>query len=195
MDCFNTCLTHPQEEGSGAATPTTDAADNHDFSEIKKKKKKKKAAFDLEAFEKELSESKPKEEEAEGDDAGGEPDGRHLDDINEEDLGEDVFAQSHSETPSGVGSQSEPWLSSDRDYTYQEVNTAHTSSHPVTLTNFVSSSSDSTPNFMRLTQLFFLPVQNATPSPPQKSAGKEKRKRSSPIFPTSADECTDNQSM
>jgi len=54
------------------------------------------------------------------DEVSGEPDGRHLDDVNEEDLGEDVFAQSQ-ETPAGVDSQSEPWLASDRDYTYQEV--------------------------------------------------------------------------
>ena len=54
------------------------------------------------------------------DEAGGEPDGRHLEDVNEEDLGEDVFAQSH-EAPAVVDSQNELWLSSDRDYTYQEV--------------------------------------------------------------------------
>ena len=54
------------------------------------------------------------------DEAGGEPDGRYLDDVNEEDLGEDVFAQSH-EIPAGMDSQNEPWLSSDRDYTYHEV--------------------------------------------------------------------------
>ena len=108
------------EDGSGTATPTTGAADDLDFSDIKKKKKKKKAAFDLEAFEKELSESKAKDEEVDPDEVGGESDGRHLDDVNEEDLGEDVFAQSH-ETPAGVDSQVEPWLSSDRDYTYQEV--------------------------------------------------------------------------
>ena len=116
-------LTYPQgEEGSGTATPTTAAADDLDFSDLKKKKKKKKAAFDLEAFEKELSESKAKDEEEDVDEVGGEPDGRHLDDVNEEDLGEDVFAQSH-EAPAGTDSQSqnEPWLSSDRDYTYQEV--------------------------------------------------------------------------
>lgn len=108
------------EEGSGTATPTTGATDDLDFSDIKKKKKKKKPAFDIEAFEKELSQSKAKDEEAEADEPGGEPDGRHLDDVNEEDLGEDVFAQSH-EAPAGVDSQNEPWLSSDRDYTYQEL--------------------------------------------------------------------------
>lgn len=115
-------LTCPQgEEGSGTATPTTAAAaDDLDFSDLKKKKKKKKAAFDLEAFEKELSQSKAKDEEPDADEAGGEPDGRHLDEINEDDLGEDVFAHSH-ETPAGVDSQNEPWLTSDRDYTYQEV--------------------------------------------------------------------------
>jgi len=86
----------------------------------RKRRKRKKPAFDIEAFEKELSESKAKDEEVDADEAGGEPDGRHLDDVNEEDLGEDVFAQSH-ETPAGVDSQIEPWLSSDRDYTYQEL--------------------------------------------------------------------------
>jgi len=108
------------EEGSGSASPTVLPADDLDFSDIKKKKKKKKAAFDLEAFEKELSVSKVKEEEPDADEAGGEPDGRHLEDVNEEDLGEDVFAQSH-EAPSGADLQNEPWLSSDRDYTYQEL--------------------------------------------------------------------------
>jgi len=54
------------------------------------------------------------------DEVSGEPDGRHLEDVNEEDLGEDVFAQSH-EAPAGMESQNEPWLASDRDYTYQEV--------------------------------------------------------------------------
>lgn len=119
----NSHLICPQgEEGSGTVTPTTGVADDLDFSDIKKKKKKKKAAFDLEAFEKELSQSKAKDEEVDVDEAGGEPDGRHLDDVNEEDLGEDVFAQAH-EAPAGADTQSEPWLSSDRDYTYQEVST------------------------------------------------------------------------
>lgn len=113
-----TCL--QPEEGSGTATPTTGVADDLDFSDLKKKKKKKKAAFDLEAFEKELSQSKAKDEEADVDETGGEPDGHHLDDINEEDLGEDVFAHPH-EAPASVDPQSEPWLASDRDYTYQEV--------------------------------------------------------------------------
>ena len=122
MSCSNIRLTCLQpEEGSGTATPTTAVADDLDFSDLKKKKKKKKAAFDLEAFEKELSQSKAKDEEADVDEAGGEPDGRHLDDVNEEDLGEDVFAHPH-ETPTSVDPQNEPWLASDRDYTYQEVN-------------------------------------------------------------------------
>jgi len=63
---------------------------------------------------------KAKDEEVDADEVSGEPDGRHLDDVNEEDLGEDVFAQSH-EAPAGVDSQNEPWLASDRDYTYQEL--------------------------------------------------------------------------
>ena len=73
------------------------------------------------------------------DEAGGEPDGIHLDDVNEEDLGEDVFAQAH-EIPAGVDSQNEPWLSSDRDYTYQEVSPGTYSRIPLYLPNRVASS-------------------------------------------------------
>ena len=68
------------------------------------------------------------------DEAGGEPDGHHLDDVNEEDLGEDVFAHSH-EAPAGVDTQNEPWLSSDRDYTYQEVSIEVRSRVPLCLCN------------------------------------------------------------
>jgi hypothetical protein len=139
LQLFQFSSDSPQEEGFGTATPTTAADDDLDFSDLKKKKKKKKAAFDLEAFEKELSESKAKDEEADVDEAGGEPDGRHLDDVNEEDLGEDVFAQSH-ETPATVDSQNEPWLSSDRDYTYQEVSSETQSLHSVVLTQPAASS-------------------------------------------------------
>lgn len=157
----NIHLTCAQEEGSGTATPTTGAADDTDFSDIKKKKKKK-PVFDLDAFEKELGESKVKDEEPEADDAGGEPDGRHLDDVNEEELGEDVFAQSH-EAPTGADPQIEPWLSSDRDYTYQEVSLNHTPLRSVVLTDTGSSSNDSTPNSTHRTLPFSLPARNATP--------------------------------
>ncbi|KAH9063187.1 domain found in IF2B/IF5-domain-containing protein [Lactarius vividus] len=114
------------EEGSGTSTPITNAStaapgitEDLDFSDLKKKKKstKKKAAFDLEAFEKELQESKSKD--ANADDDEDIPDGEHLNDIDETELGDDVFDR--SEVPAGVDQGTEPWLGSDRDYTYQEL--------------------------------------------------------------------------
>lgn len=44
-----------------------------------------------------------------------------MNDLDEADLGEDVFAQG-AEVSSGVDTGAEPWLGSDRDYTYSEVN-------------------------------------------------------------------------
>ncbi|KIK96896.1 hypothetical protein PAXRUDRAFT_825493 [Paxillus rubicundulus Ve08.2h10] len=110
------------EDGSGISTSAGAstapiASEDLDFSDMKKKKKstKKKA---MEDFEKELNESKTKEggegaEDAEVDD------GEHLNDIDETELGDDPFAR--PEAPAGVDSGSEPWLTSDRDYTYQEL--------------------------------------------------------------------------
>ena len=110
------------EEGSGASTPAGGppaaiASEDLDFSDMKKKKKssKKKA---MEDFEKELGESKSKDA-AEGADDVEIDDGEHLYDIDEAELGDDPFAR--PEAPTGVDSGSEPWLTSDRDYTYQEV--------------------------------------------------------------------------
>jgi translation initiation factor 2 subunit 2 len=93
------------------------ATEDLDFSDLKKKKKssKKKAAFDMEAFEKELEETKAKEE----DEDGGENDGVNLDDIDEGELGDDPFAR--GDAPSGLDGGDEPWLKSDRDYSYPEV--------------------------------------------------------------------------
>jgi translation initiation factor 2 subunit 2 len=114
------------EDGSGASTPTTnapsinlDTPEDLDFSELKKKKKssKKKAAFDLEAFEKKLQ--GPKSKDANADDEEDVPDGEHLNDIDEAELGDDVFDR--NEAPAGVDQGTEPWLGSDRDYTYQEL--------------------------------------------------------------------------
>jgi translation initiation factor 2 subunit 2 len=88
-----------------------------DFSDVKKKKKssKKKATFDLEAFEKELNESNAKEgEEDVGDD------GEQLQEVDEADLGDDPFARGEEVTP-GPDAGNEPWLTSNRDYTYPEV--------------------------------------------------------------------------
>ncbi|KAI0074269.1 eukaryotic translation initiation factor 2 beta [Panus rudis PR-1116 ss-1] len=107
------------EEGSGASTPTAApaAADDLDFSDLKKKKKssKKKAAIDLEAFEKELNEAKAKDAEDEE-----VPDGKHLEEADEAELGDDPFARAGGAAPS-IDAGSEPWLGSDRDYTYLEL--------------------------------------------------------------------------
>jgi len=96
--------------------------------EPKKKKKKKNIA--MEEFEKEFgdgsdtSAAKPKkakkvveesEEEAGGEDGDAEFD--EIDEVNEEELGENPFASSGGRTDAD-----EPWLDSDRDYTYEEVN-------------------------------------------------------------------------
>ena len=72
----------------------------------------------MEDFEKELGESKSKDA-AEGADNVEIDDGEHLNDIDEAELGDDPFAR--PEAHISVDSGSEPWLTSDRDYTYQEV--------------------------------------------------------------------------
>lgn len=110
------------DDASGTSTPVAPpaaAGEDLDFSDIKKKKKstKKKAAFDLEAFEKELNDAKAPAGEDDDDD-GPPPADLDLDDA---DLGEDPFA-SH-DAPAGTDSAAEPWLGSDRDYTYSEVRT------------------------------------------------------------------------
>ncbi|KAF8646628.1 hypothetical protein AX16_007128 [Volvariella volvacea WC 439] len=113
-------------EDSGTATPATaatsgdaPATDDLDFSDIKKKKKSKKAAFDIDAFEKELQESKPTKAAGgdEEDEDGDVPTGAHLDN-DDADLGDNPFAH---EAPAGVDAGTEPWLKSDRDYTYPEL--------------------------------------------------------------------------
>ena len=105
-------------EESGTSTPVGAAAsEDLDFSDLKKKKKKssKKAALDLEAFEKELQESKAQEaEEDEGRDEGA------AQDLEEGDLGDDPFARG-GDSGASLDSGNEPWLKSDRDYTYEEV--------------------------------------------------------------------------
>lgn len=84
---------------------------------MKKKKKSKSKKIDLEAFEKELQESAAKDADDDGD-----IDGEHLADIDEAELGDDPFAQ--ADAPVGLDAGSEPWLKSDRDYTYPEVSIA-----------------------------------------------------------------------
>lgn len=110
------------DDGSGVSTPAGGpsaavVSEDLDFSDMKKKKKssKKKA---MEDFEKEFEESKSKDA-ADGADDVEIDDGEHLNEFDEADLGDDPFAR--PEAPTGVDSGSEPWLTSDRDYTYQEV--------------------------------------------------------------------------
>ncbi|KAJ7632579.1 domain found in IF2B/IF5-domain-containing protein [Roridomyces roridus] len=117
-------------DDSGTSTPIaaapapdvgalSEAVEDLDFSDLKKKKKtsKKKANLDMEAFEKELKAAPA--EEADDDDVEPTP-AVDLDD--DADLGEDPFAQpAPGEILAGVGSGNEPWLKSDRDYTYPEL--------------------------------------------------------------------------
>ena len=114
-----TVFSQPEDE-SGTSTPLAApaATEDLDFSDLKKKKssKKKKAALDMEAFEKELHQAKAKDVE---EDEGGEEVPVEID---EAELGEDPFAGNEAGVVSlDVGT--EPWLNSDRDYTYQEVGT------------------------------------------------------------------------
>ncbi|KAG9308321.1 hypothetical protein JVU11DRAFT_12085 [Chiua virens] len=110
------------EDVSGTSTPAgassgAIASEDLDFSDMKKKKKtsKKKA---MEDFEKELEESKSKDA-VDGADDVEIDDGEHLNDFDETELGEDPFAR--PEVPTSVDSGGEPWLTSDRDYTYPEA--------------------------------------------------------------------------
>jgi len=100
---------------SGTSTPTiaaeaVPAVDDADFSDLKKKKKKssKKAAFDMEAFEKELGEV---------DKDGGEEDEHIVVGEEEGDLGDDPFGIDGVDGQDGK----DPWMGSDRDYTYSEL--------------------------------------------------------------------------
>ncbi|KAF8576271.1 hypothetical protein K439DRAFT_1640631 [Ramaria rubella] len=107
------------EEPSGTSTPTTApappaVADDLDFSDLKKKKKKssKKAALDLEAFEKELGDSQVQDTEDVDE-------GMIINGEDEGDLGDDPFAV--HDGPATVENGREPWLTSDRDYSYSEL--------------------------------------------------------------------------
>ena len=81
-----------------------------------KKKKKKKV---VEIAETERIEGPPTPAEPADDDDDDVPTGHHLDDVADDDLGENVFEQAAA--PTGVDTGKEAWLSSDRDYTYDEV--------------------------------------------------------------------------
>ena len=64
--------------------------------------------------------SKRDKEPAEDDDGGGPDDLEPPPEIDDAELGDDPFAQA-GDVPAGIDAGNEPWLDSDRDYTYQEV--------------------------------------------------------------------------
>lgn len=70
----------------------------------------------MEAFEKELSQAKAKDAEE-----GEEEEGGDMQEYDETELGEDPFAHGGDGAPATLDSGTEPWLGSDRDYTYPEV--------------------------------------------------------------------------
>lgn len=125
---------------------------------MKKKKKSSKKKADLDAFEKEVTESKAKSttEGADDDDEDGPaPDGSHLEEFDEAELGDDPFAR--PDAPVGVDAGNEPWLKSDRDYTYPEVRdptyaclwiTALTSTVSQLLTRFYASLHAANPSLL-----------------------------------------------
>ncbi|TRM56962.1 eukaryotic translation initiation factor 2 beta [Schizophyllum amplum] len=117
----------PMDFGDDAGTSTPAAApaatEDLDFSDIKKKKKSSKKKANLEEFERQLDESKSKAKE-DGDEDDEVPDGeRTLEHLEDADLGDDPFAQAGGGAAPGVeaGAGDEPWLKSDRDYTYPEL--------------------------------------------------------------------------
>ncbi|KAL1718677.1 domain found in IF2B/IF5-domain-containing protein [Schizophyllum commune] len=114
-------------DDSGTSTPTAApaaaaAAEDLDFSDIKKKKKSSKKKANLEEFERQLDESRSKAKE-DGDEEDEGPDGeRTLDHLEDADLGDDPFAAGGGGGAGAEGAAGdEPWLKSDRDYTYQEL--------------------------------------------------------------------------
>lgn len=177
------------EEASGTSTPVVEAEDL-DFSDLKKKKKSaKKVAFDMEEFEKQLSHSKTKDGEEKGEDEEGEETAPVFD---EKDLGEDIFA--HGEAPV-LDAGTEPWLGSDRDYTYAEVS-RNPNIRPVsqeTNTIFGSYCNASTPKFTHQIQDFFNRLANGLPSRPHRSCAKA-RSPSSPTLLRSVGVCIGSQS-
>jgi translation initiation factor 2 beta subunit (eIF-2beta)/eIF-5 len=113
-----------RKQGEGEA-----AADGVDeFADLKKKKKKK--DYNMEEFERELGDmsiSKPKKKKevkiADDEDEEDVPDGAEFEDIDEIELGDNPFAMGAGGSLGAGSADTETWLSSDRDYTYQEVGT------------------------------------------------------------------------
>lgn len=150
----------------------------------------------MEAFEKELNESKAKD--GDEDEV---PDGKHLEEVDENELGDDPFASGGGGGGGGasIDAGSEPWLGSDRDYTYVEVSLYfHYSIHSTVNSNIVvpiSSFTDSTPNCMPPTPLSLRPPENDTQLPHPKLCEKATKRPYSRMYRIFANECTDLQSM
>lgn len=182
-------------EDSGASTPVAkegeggaaEAApgDDLDFSDLKKKKKKNKnkAVLDLEAFERELGE------------AGGEGnDGAYLEHIDEHELGEDVFASGGGAGEAHAGA--EPWLGSDRDYTYDEVLSYKLpSSFGRCADDVCSSFTASTISSMHKTRRCYHRLGNVTLLLRRPFIVKETKSRFSQTSPISASGCIGLQNM
>ncbi len=112
----------PTKQGEGEAA--ADGAD--EFADLKKKKKKK--DYNMEEFERELGDmsiSKPKKKKevkiADEEDDEEVPDGAEFEEMDEMELGDNPFAMGAGGSLGAGSADPEPWLSSDRDYTYQEV--------------------------------------------------------------------------
>lgn len=151
-----------------------------DFSDMKKKKKagKKKVIEDLE---RELNEAKAK-----GDADAEANDGEHLNDFDEAELGDDPFAR--AEVPTGMDSGTEPWLGSDRDYSYDEVGRILLV-EPPNSNSSPSFSNGFTRPFMLRIHRCSLQLAKGTPSHLLKSLGKEYGVPSSPTLQTFANGC------
>jgi translation initiation factor 2 subunit 2 len=125
--CVRALCSIKQGEGEAPA----DGAD--EFADLKKKKKKK--DYNMEEFERELGDmsiSKPKKKKevkiADDEDEEDVPDGADFEEMDEMDLGDNPFAMGAGSSLGAGSTDTEPWLSSDRDYTYQEVGTTFSSS-------------------------------------------------------------------
>lgn len=98
--------------------------------------------------------------------------------------------------PAGLDTGSEPWLSSDRDYTYAEV---CLSDPPITVHVFTSMdnsySNGFTVPFTHKIRLCSQPPVNDTLSHLRPSTGMATRRVSLPMYPTSANECVAHLSM
>lgn len=158
----------------------------------------------MEAFERELGDmsiGKPKKKKevkiADDEEEEDVPDGADFEDIDETELGDNPFAMGGGGGGIGAGSaDTEAWLGSDRDYTYQEVSPSFLSlcwnGHKrISHSSSIASSARSTQRIL----LSRSPVQSGTPSPHPQSTGTATNAPYSPTSVISAGACTDSPSM